>query len=108
MDTLNNKHSKIFKALSDEKRLYILELLRNGSICACEILEKVDIGQSSLSYHMKVLTESGIVESKQVGKWTYYNISEVGSRNALSILTQITKINPNSKSNNCCNSEKCL
>lgn len=107
METLNKKNSQIFKALCDETRLQILDLLRNGSNCACELLENVDIGQSSLSYHMKILVDSGIVESKQDGKWTYYNISEQGSVNAISILKEITTINSTSKKNNCCKSDKC-
>lgn len=106
METVNKKNSRIFKALCDETRLQILDLLRNGSNCACELLENVKIGQSSLSYHMKILVDSGIVESRQDGKWTYYNISKNGSREAINILKEITTINPISKKENCCQSDK--
>jgi len=107
LETSRKKNSKIFKALGDETRLQILDLLRNGAYCACELLEKVEIGQSSLSYHMKILLESEIVESKQDGKWIYYNISEIGRENAINILTEITKINSIEKRENYCKSEKC-
>lgn len=102
METLNQKYAKIFKALCDEQRLIILELLRSGNKCACELLENIDIGQSSLSYHMKILVESGIVESRQDGKWTHYKISEQGSRDAINILKKLTLINCTDKDKNCC------
>ena len=93
MDSDNKKYAKIFKALCDEQRLHILDLLRSGTKCGCELLEKVEIGQSSLSYHMKILVESGIVESEQKGKWTHYHISKSGSDFALKILKEKTSIN---------------
>ena len=64
----------IFKALCDEKRLSILELLKGGEKCACVLMEELNIAQSALSYHMKILCESGIVTSRQEGKWTHYTI----------------------------------
>ena len=82
--------AKIFRAFCDVHRLQILELLRNGEKCTCKILENLDIGQSSISYHMKVLVESGIVESRQDGKWTHYKISGKGSAEAMDLLTAIT------------------
>lgn len=103
METLNQKYAKIFKALCDEQRLHILELLRSGDKCACKLLENIDIGQSSLSYHMKILVESGIVESRQDGKWTHYKISEQGSRDAIDILKELTSINCTDKNGDCCN-----
>jgi ArsR family transcriptional regulator len=66
------KHAKVFKAFCDVNRLRILELLRGGEKCACVLLEQLDLGQSGLSYHMKILVESGVVESRQEGKWTHY------------------------------------
>ena len=62
----------IFKALCDEKRLRIIALLKNQEKCACSLIEDMQIGQSSLSYHMKILCESGIITSRQDGKWTHY------------------------------------
>jgi ArsR family transcriptional regulator len=82
--------AKIFRAFCDVHRLQILELLRGGEKCTCKILEDLDIGQSSISYHMKVLVESGIVESRQDGKWTHYKISDRGSVEAIELLKEIT------------------
>lgn len=90
MEIKYEKEAKVFKAVSDEKRLAILKLLRSGEKCACVLMEQMDIPQSSLSYHMKILCESGIVESRQDGKWTHYHLSRLGSRHAVSLLARIT------------------
>jgi ArsR family transcriptional regulator len=57
-------------------------------------LENLAIGQSALSYHMRILLEAGIVEGRQEGKWTHYRICEQGSRKAIDLLSDLTKINP--------------
>ncbi|WP_138313170.1 metalloregulator ArsR/SmtB family transcription factor [Hungatella hathewayi] len=90
METTYEKNAKVFKAFCDAKRLAILELLQDGEKCACVLIEKIDTTQSGLSYHMKILCESGIVDSRQEGKWTHYKISEQGSRDALALLKAIT------------------
>ncbi|NMA55334.1 MAG: winged helix-turn-helix transcriptional regulator [Firmicutes bacterium] len=77
---------KIFKALADEKRLRILKLLRGGERCACVLEEQLDIPQSTLSYHMKILCNSGLVSSRQEGKWTHYKINPDGCNWAISFL----------------------
>lgn len=87
------KDAVIFKALCDEKRLAILHLLRSGEKCACMLIDSLNIGQSSLSYHMKILCESGIVDSRQDGKWTHYKLSKVGGDFALKRLAYITTPN---------------
>ncbi len=90
MDNTHEENAKVFKAFCDEKRLAILALLRSGEKCACVLIEKMEIGQSSLSYHMKILCESGLVESRQEGKWTHYRLSEQGSQYAAELLTKLT------------------
>lgn len=95
------KDAKIFKALCDEKRLMILELLRSGEKCACALIEDMNIGQSALSYHMKILSESGIVKSRQDGKWTHYSLNKSGSIFASERLLQLTTPETESE-NNCC------
>jgi ArsR family transcriptional regulator len=102
MDTIYEEHAKVFKAFCDEKRLRILELLRGGEKCACKLLENLDIGQSALSYHMKILVESGIVESRQEGKWTHYRISEKGSAYASELLKELTTPTTVIDEYNCC------
>ncbi|HZK38943.1 MAG TPA: metalloregulator ArsR/SmtB family transcription factor [Clostridia bacterium] len=90
MDNTHEENVKVFKAFCDEKRLAILALLRSGEKCACVLIEKMEIGQSSLSYHMKILCESGLVESRQEGKWTHYRLSDRGSQYAAELLIKLT------------------
>lgn len=64
----------IFKALSDEKRLKIIDMLSHGSLCACNILEYFNFSQPALSQHMKVLVDCGVVRGTRVGSWMHYSI----------------------------------
>ncbi len=86
METIYENNAKVFKAFCDEKRLRILELLQDGEKCTCKLIEEMNMPQSTLSYHMKVLVESGVVVGRQDGKWTHYHISEEGSLIAMEIL----------------------
>lgn len=85
--------AKVFKAFCDENRLQILEMLRSGEKCACKLLENLNIGQSTLSHHMKILLDSGIVKSRIEGKWTHYSINEEGTDYAKELLNKLTVIN---------------
>ena len=78
--------AKVFKALCDPKRLAILEQLRSGEKCACVLQEPMDLTQSGLSYHMKIMCDSGIVTSRQEGQWTHYRLSEAGAARAVARL----------------------
>lgn len=93
METVYEKQARVFKAFCDEKRLRILELLRGGEKCACVLIEQMDMPQSTLAYHMKLLCESGIVDSRQAGKWTHYRISETGYAHAAALLRELTAVN---------------
>lgn len=93
MQAAHDKNAKVFKAFCDEKRLAILALLRSGEKCACVLIDEMNIGQSSLSYHMKILCESGVVDSRQDGRWTHYRLSEMGSQYASALLIQLTTPN---------------
>lgn len=85
---------QIFKAFCDENRLQILEMLRSGEKCACVLLEKMQIRQSTLSHHMKILCDSGIVSARKAGKWTYYSINETGCKKAEELLKTLTEPGP--------------
>ncbi|EGD49324.1 transcriptional regulator, ArsR family [Ruminiclostridium papyrosolvens DSM 2782] len=86
------ENAKVFKAFCDENRLMILELLQTGEKCACKLLEDMKIGQSTLSHHMKILCDSGVVNARKEGKWTHYSISPQGSVYARELLGKITEI----------------
>ena len=92
-ETIHEKNARVFKAFCDPKRLAILEQLRGGEKCACVLIEKLDIGQSGLSYHMKILCDSGVVDFRQEGKWTHYRLSEQGRQYAVELLKELTTPN---------------
>lgn len=102
METEHQKNARVFKALCDEKRLEILEKFRSGEKCACVLLEQMDIGQSGLSYHMKILCDSGLVSSRQEGKWTHYRLSESGRDYAAELLRKLTTPNAKQEDEICC------
>lgn len=91
----------LFKALCDTKRLTILDYLKSGEKCACVLIEKMNIGQSALSYHMKILCDSGIVTARQDGKWTHYSLNKKRSEYASKRLLELTTPNIENQSN-CC------
>ena len=66
---------QIFKALGDENRLIIVNILSNGEKCACRLLEALNISQSTLSHHMKILCDAELVNANKIGKWTYYSLN---------------------------------
>lgn len=70
-------YALIFKALSDETRLRIAEMLTKGELCACKILESFHITQPTLSYHMKILCDSGLVDARRDGAWIFYSLKPV-------------------------------
>ena len=92
MENKYEANSKVFKAFCDENRLMILEILQSGEKCACHLLKKINISQSTLSHHMKILCESGVVKNRKEGKWTYYSISNEGCEYAFSLLYIVTKM----------------
>ncbi len=75
---MENKYeinAKILKALSDPNRLKIIDLLSCGEKCACEILESFDFTQPTLSHHMKVLADCGLVKARKDGIWNLYKLN---------------------------------
>ena len=75
MDGQYAKMAKIFKALSDPKRVKIVDLLSCGEMCGCVLLKCFEVTQPTLAHDMKVLTEAGIVTSRRNGKKTMYSLN---------------------------------
>ena len=96
--------TKILKALGEDTRIQIFEMLRNGKLCACKMIEKFDITQPTFSHHMRILCDCGIVVSEKDWKWTYYSIN-CDKLNELLTYLGHTKCNSNltceCKKNNC-------
>lgn len=68
--------SQLFHALSDETRLEIVGMLRDGERCVCDLMGALDAAQSRLSFHLKVLKDAGIVIDRKHGRWVYYSLSK--------------------------------
>lgn len=83
---------KVIKALSDVNRMKIINTLTNGEMCACKILEEFNIKQPTLSHHMKVLTECGLVISKKEGKWMHYLLNVEKIKYFQIFITNLTSI----------------
>ena len=89
MDFPEKNMALVFKALSDENRIRILKLLRNGEKCACKLLEELNISQPTLSHHMKILCDSGLVTGRREGKWTHYTICCGGVRGVRDLMKEL-------------------
>lgn len=103
MESKYERNAKVFKALCDANRLMIIEMLQSHERCACEILEDMNISQSTLSHHMKILCESGLVDNRRQGKWMHYSLSPAGCEAAKKLLEEITTLipEPNEKTLRC-------
>lgn len=104
------KISEICKALGDPTRLKIICLLTNGEQCACQLLEAFQITQPTLSHHMKILSETGLVQVRREGKWAYYSIHCCMFKEFKSYFEDITcwkdRMN-NGESATCCGHHDC-
>lgn len=96
------KTAVIFKAFCDENRIKILQLLQGGEKCACKLLEELNITQPTLSHHMKILCDSGIVVGRKEGKWMHYSISAEGTEYARDCFDALTAIKNEEKNHSCC------
>ncbi|NCV91373.1 MAG: ArsR family transcriptional regulator [Synechococcaceae bacterium WB7_3xG_012] len=67
--------SALFKALADPHRLEVALALAGGERCVCELTEQMGLAQSKLSFHLKVMREAGLLESRVQGRWVYYRLS---------------------------------
>lgn len=73
---LVKEKADIFKALGDETRLTIIDMLSCGEICACKIIEGLNLSQPTISHHMKVLQQVGLVKARKDGRWMHYSIDK--------------------------------
>ena len=90
----------IMESLSDPIRINILELMMNGEICVCDIVKVTGLSQSKISYHIKILKDSGLISDRQEGRWVYYKLDlEVLSdiQNCMGNLIQSSKNKRNCK-----------
>jgi ArsR family transcriptional regulator len=98
-----SRSARLFHALSDETRLSILERLRLGERCVCELTDALDAAQSRLSFHLKVLKDAGLIADRREGRWMYYALNQ----NALAEVTELVEAlasapTPAERKNGCC------
>ncbi len=75
MNQVCREKAQLFKALSDSNRVMILEMLKDGEMCACHLLERFQITQPTLSHHMRLLCECDLVIARREGKWMHYSLN---------------------------------
>lgn len=100
--TLNAQQTaRLFKTLCDENRVQIVRLLVNGEMCACQLLDLLQIGQPTLSHHMKILCEGGIVRARKEGKWMHYSLCPEGVQKMHAFLNGLAQQKQAAKCSRC-------
>ena len=90
--------SRLFHALSEPIRLQILERLRDGEQCVCELTEVFNTGQSRLSFHLRVLKEAGLINDRPEGRWTYYSLNMERIKQMASFVNGMQESHPSRRS----------
>jgi ArsR family transcriptional regulator len=65
---------QLLRALADPNRLRVMEALGEGERCVCELTSTLDLAQSKLSFHLRVMREAGLISARQQGRWMYYRL----------------------------------
>jgi len=95
--------ARLFHALSDETRLSILERLRFGERCVCDLTGALDAAQSRLSFHLKVLKDAGLVTDRRDGRWMYYTLNPDTLAEAAELVETLASApSPAERKNGCC------
>jgi ArsR family transcriptional regulator len=94
--------ARLFHALSDPTRLRIVELLRHGERCVCDLTEAAAAAQSRLSFHLKVLKDAGLVSDRREGRWIYYEIRCDALDTLGAVLDSFEPHAPSAKRRGCC------
>jgi len=79
--------AQVFHALSDATRLQVVDMLRGGERCVCELTDALDTGQSRLSFHLKALKDAGLVLDRREGRWVYYRLNSEKVEEAAAVLS---------------------
>ena len=90
--------SRLFHALSDPTRLQILEELKDGEQCVCELTERFNTGQSRLSFHLRVLKDAGLITDRPEGRWMYYSLNAEGMKGLASFVEALQESRPSRRS----------
>lgn len=97
-----SKAARLFHALSDETRMRIVECLKDGEQCVCDMTENFKTGQSRLSFHLKALKDAGLVIDRPEGRWVYYSLSEEAIEEIQEFVTWLKTPTARSSKRGCC------
>lgn len=84
-----NEYAQLFKVLGDPNRLKIVELLIKGETCGCTLIDQLTISQPTLSYHLKMINEVGLADSKREGNWIKYYINKEKLTSVIGFIEQL-------------------
>lgn len=99
---MKKERMMMLKAITDENRLHILELLQHGERCACVLLEGLHFSQPTLSHHMKVLCEAGLVNSRKEGKWVYYSLNRQKGKELAAMIQDLFQVTESGDDHDAC------
>ena len=93
----HGRAAELFHALSDETRLGILALLRDGEQCVCDLQSALQAAQSRLSFHLRVLKDAGLVSDRKEGRWSYYTLEAEALGEAHDLVRVLASVKPTAK-----------
>ena len=102
VSTDNARAAELFHALSDTVRLEVIELLLNGEHCVCDLMDHLDMAQSKLSWHLKTLSDVGIITGRREGRWNYYSLNPEALGETRAILDSLKPTRRLSVRASCC------
>ena len=94
--------ARLFHALSDPTRIRIVELLRHGERCVCDLTDAAGAAQSRLSFHLRVLKDARIVSDRRVGRWIYYQLRPEAVASLASAVATFAPHPPSARRRGCC------
>jgi ArsR family transcriptional regulator, arsenate/arsenite/antimonite-responsive transcriptional repressor len=96
------RSARVFHALSDETRLAIIDRLKGGERCVCDLQDLLDAAQSRLSFHLKTLKDAGLVADRKEGRWSYYTLVPGVLEQAVGALVEVKESAERSGGSSCC------
>jgi ArsR family transcriptional regulator len=101
--TETTQAAELFHALSDPTRLAILQRLRFGERCVCDLTDALDAAQSRLSFHLKVLKDAGLVTDRREGRWMYYTLNPEALAEVVELVESMASApSPSERRSGCC------
>ena len=94
--------ARLFQALSDQTRLSILDRLRHGERCVCDLTDALDAAQSRLSFHLKVLKDAGLVTDRREGRWMYYTLNTEALADVVGLVEALASTPPQAEDRSGC------